>query len=206
MRTLALPATVLPGAFFSLPWGAGPHRLEVHRQSAEMGRFPSLFPCLKTLSASGWEALPLVEKESMATRPGTSKNDLQLRAVATAISPSAWASGWIDCTVGKEKDTVFAKRGSLGYHQEKGRDRLDARAVPTVWKAARNTSPVVPGAPATSPQHLLPDHHAGKIEIVLGGQELFSVFSRQPCFCAAQLDRLCTLAVRCGHWVDNFNA
>ena len=93
-----------------------------------------------TLSASGWLALPLVEKESMATLAGTSRKALQLRAVAMAISASAWASGLgLTAQSAKRMMPFSPKLGVLVTIRKKEETVLMPGAVPTVWKAALST-------------------------------------------------------------------
>ena len=88
----------------------------------------------------------------MATRAATSRNVLQLRAVATAISASAWASGLgLTAQSAKRRMPFSPKLGVLVIIRKNEETVLMPGAVPMVWKAALSTLPVVLVAPATSP-------------------------------------------------------
>src|SRR5512133_2843161 len=88
---------------------------------------------LVTLSTSAWLALPLVEKESMPTRASTSRKALQLPAVATAISASAWASGLGLTAQSANRTMPFSpKEGVLVIIRKKEDTVLMPLAGPTV--------------------------------------------------------------------------
>jgi len=93
-RTLARPATGLPGALRSPTPGTRAASACISPSTAKRTfRRWSSSRAARTLATRGWSALPLVEKERRATRGSSARRVRQLSAAASAMSASCSGVG-----------------------------------------------------------------------------------------------------------------
>ena len=153
-RTLALPAMSLPGAFF-VPTDGTRAASACSSPSILRSGLSSLAKRVAstTLSTTSCLALPLVEKESMATRG--SSNPATLLAV-WAVHTAIWAS-WAASGIGVTATSPMTSTPSSPYcgvwvmrsmapltHEMPGAHLM-------IWRAGRRVSPVVERAPEICP-------------------------------------------------------
>ena len=151
---LALPATLEPGAFFSATEGTmeasncnSPSNLKSTLRSFKM------LTASTTLSTSGVEAEPLVEKDNMDTRGSAMPTTLRaFSTVDSAISANCSLVGLGNTPQSENTSIPSSPYSFLLVNMNMEEDTvLRPGLVPTTCNAARNTFAVGQAEPATMP-------------------------------------------------------
>ena len=151
--TLAFPATLDPGAFFSATLGINAASACNSPSICKSGaNSRAIRVASVTLSINSCLALPLVEKDSIPTRGSIPANERAVSAVEIAICANSSALGHGLTAQSANTNTPFSPNCLAGVIiRNAPLTMLTPGRVFSIWKAGRIVSAVVPRAPATSP-------------------------------------------------------
>ena len=151
--TFAFPATGLPGALVAATDSISAASACSSPSRANSGAISlASLVASDTLSTSSCLALPLVEKESIATRGSMPAIARAVSAVEMAISASCFASGFGFTAQSAKSRNPFSPRCLAGVNIRNAPLTMEQPGlVLRIWKAGRMVSAVVPRAPASSP-------------------------------------------------------